>query len=80
MLRFTFENSLTAHLMRGLIGILLVIAAIANARWTPFGIASTVVVSGLALLMFRGCPICWTVGLFEEGSKKQTEFARRNDS
>jgi hypothetical protein len=36
---------------------------------------------GLVLLAFRGCPICWSIGLFEtagEASKRRRDLNRRS--
>jgi len=56
------SNTLTEHILRGAIGI--------GALWLAVAIAATHPWSSLALgvvvlIAFRGCPICWTIGLFE---------------
>ena len=56
------SNSLMEHLVRGAIGIGALIYAIQVAHSTPW------LSLGLGLLMlaaFRGCPICWSIGLIE---------------
>jgi len=56
------SNTLIEHVLRGAIGI--------GALWMAVAIAATHPWSSLALgvvvlIAFRGCPICWTIGLFE---------------
>jgi hypothetical protein len=56
------SGSLIAHVTRG--------AAGAGALWCALFIAATHPWGSLAfgvigLLAFRGCPVCWTIGLFE---------------
>ena len=56
------SNTLTEHILRGAIGI--------GALWLAVAIGATHPWSSLALgvvvlIAFRGCPICWTIGLFE---------------
>jgi len=58
--------SLVGHLVRGAIGIGLAMLAFQN-QDQP--ILSLTAAAG-ALIAFRGCPICWTVGLFESVSQK----------
>jgi hypothetical protein len=56
------SNTLTEHILRGAIGIGALWAAVAIAASHPL---SSLALGGLVLLVFRGCPICWTIGLFE---------------
>jgi hypothetical protein len=56
------SNTLVEHLLRGVTGI--------GALWIAVAIAATHPLSSLALgavvlIAFRGCPICWAIGLFE---------------
>ena len=56
------SHTLSEHILRGAIGI--------GALWISIAIAATSPWSSLALgvvvlAAFRGCPICWTIGLFE---------------
>ncbi len=59
----TFGNrSIRIHLARGLAGF----AALAVAlRTMNSSLWPALIFLGLALWMLRGCPVCWTVGLFE---------------
>ena len=56
------SNTLTEHILRGAAGIGALWFAVAIAATHPW---SSLAPGGLALLAFRGCPICWMVGLFE---------------
>ena len=55
------SKTLTEHLARGALGIGLIAAALAGAPFTAWAW----LLLPLALLMFRGCPTCWTIGLIE---------------
>ena len=50
------------HLLRGALGILAIAAAIYIA---PESTAASLALGVAALLAFRGCPMCWTIGLIE---------------
>jgi hypothetical protein len=55
-----------AHILRGVIGFCALALAILLAR--DADTASVLVSVGLAivaLVALRGCPVCWTIGLFE---------------
>jgi hypothetical protein len=56
------SNTLTEHILRGAIGIAALGYALAIAETHPWGSLAS---GMLVLLAFRGCPICWTIGLFE---------------
>ena len=56
------SNTLTEHILRGAIGIAALGYAVAIAEIHPSGSLAS---GMLVLLAFRGCPICWTIGLFE---------------
>ncbi len=61
--------SLGQHLVRGAIGFGAISAAIAlgaanTAWWT---LPAALALAGAALVAFRGCPVCWTIGLVETG-------------
>jgi hypothetical protein len=64
----TFGNSsLALHLLRGAIGFIALAASLAtvNQSWWP-----TLVLIPVASWMLKGCPVCWTVGLFETLANK----------
>src|SRR4051812_16046007 len=61
------SRSVTRHLLRGLAGLLLVVWALANAAAHPV----LAVAAGLtAMLAWRGCPMCWTIGLVETAARR----------
>jgi len=68
---FFASQSLGGHLLRGAVAFTLLYWAIANQQAQPF----TALLAGAgALLAMRGCPVCWTIGLFET---VQQRFRRR---
>ncbi|MFE9825425.1 hypothetical protein ACFYSH_25380 [Streptomyces sp. NPDC005791] len=58
------------HLARGAIGFGLVIGSIAL---VPVVGPATLLAAPLALIAFRGCPICWMVGLAQTVSRGRLE-------
>lgn len=65
------STSLSEHLVRGVIGIGALWAAIwmgTDAGW--FGILGSVVLGLLSFAAFRGCPVCWTMGLFSTANRR----------
>ena len=56
------SKTLSEHMLRGALGIGALWLAIAIGASHPW---SSLALGGLVLLAFRGCPICWTIGLFE---------------
>ncbi len=56
------------HLVRGVIGIALLIAAFSFAGRLP---VVALLLGGGALVAFRGCPTCWLAGLFDVASTKK---------
>ena len=61
------SNSLLEHGLRGLVGIGMLWYAITIAAAHPW---ASLALAVLALLAFRGCPICWTIGLVETASRR----------
>lgn len=55
------SRSLTEHLLHGGAGF----ALIALALWLAPASAWALLLVPLGLLFFRGCPMCWTIGLVE---------------
>jgi len=71
------SNSLIEHIARGFIGVAALWYAILIATGRPW---LSLALGGLALLAFRGCPVCWTVGLIETAAPTWRRFfSRRND-
>jgi hypothetical protein len=65
------SNTLIEHVLRGAIGI--------GALWLAVAITATHPWSSLALgvvvlTAFRGCPICWTIGLFETARQQWRQW------
>ena len=58
--------SLLGHLLRGVIGAALLWWAWTHQAWPLAGL----VAAALALLAWRGCPMCWTLGLLETIKQK----------
>lgn len=60
------SSTLVEHLLRGVVGIGAIwLAVVFSASiWLSLGLGV------LALLAFRGCPMCWTFGLFQTIGKR----------
>jgi hypothetical protein len=58
---FFASESVIGHLLRGCIGVVLTMWAL---RHQSQPVPSLAAAAG-ALLAFRGCPMCWTMGLIE---------------
>ncbi len=54
------SRTLTEHLLRGVLGFGSVGGAYMIAETHPLGALGLIV---LMLVAFRGCPMCWTIGL-----------------
>lgn len=61
------SNTLLEHGLRGLVGIGTLWYAVTIAATYPLG---SLALGVLALLAFRGCPICWAIGLVETASQR----------
>lgn len=64
------SESIVGHLLRGAIGVLLIAWAIAHQNNVAWSLAA----AAAALIAFRGCPVCWLVGLMETLNKKISLF------
>jgi len=60
-------NSVTVHLLRGGVGIALLLAALYLAHGLP---VIALLLGAGSLFAFGGCPTCWIAGLCEVGSRK----------
>ena len=60
------SNSLPEHLLRGLVGVVSIWWAIAISGLHPIG---SVMLGVVTLVAFRGCPVCWTMGLVETAQR-----------
>jgi hypothetical protein len=56
------SRTVTRHLLRGAAGIALVVVAFAAASTSP---VLAIAAGTFAVVAFRGCPMCWSVGLVE---------------
>jgi hypothetical protein len=62
LVRWCFGPGLPAHLLRGALGLTLLWWAIGNWQASP---APAVVGAVIAVVLMRGCPMCWLFGLGE---------------
>ena len=53
------SRSVAEHLVRGIVGVAAIALATQMGSWWALPLVA------LALWTFRGCPVCWTIGLFE---------------
>ena len=56
------SRTIAAHLLRGLIAAALITWALLHQSSSPAFAAAAGV---LAVIVMRGCPLCWTLGLLE---------------
>ncbi|MEU0112569.1 hypothetical protein ABZ137_02265 [Streptomyces bobili] len=63
-------RSVRRHLARGAVGFGLVVGSVAL---VPVAGPATLPAAPLALIAFRGCPTCWTVGLAQTISRGRPE-------
>jgi hypothetical protein len=65
------SSGLVEHLVRGVVGICALNYAISISAPHPI---YSLILAGVSLLAFRGCPICWTIGFVETTYR---QFKRR---
>lgn len=53
------SRSVAEHVVRGVLGLVLVVVSLAHAREQPWAMLALVP----AVLLWRGCPTCWLMGL-----------------
>jgi len=58
------SKSVFEHVVRGILGLCLTYAALKSLSQPglPY-LAGAAILEGLAIFSFRGCPMCWTVGM-----------------
>jgi len=61
------SNDLVEHLVRGIVGISALSYALSISLPHPF---FSLALAGVSMVAFRGCPICWTIGLVETTYRK----------
>ena len=60
------SKTVLAHILRGVIGFGALALAILLARDADTArVHASVALAIVALIALRGCPVCWTIGLFE---------------
>ena len=65
------SGSISEHLIRGVIGIGTLWAAIwigTDAGW--LGILGSLCLGLISFAAFRGCPVCWTIGLLSTARRQ----------
>jgi hypothetical protein len=65
------SKTLIEHALRGAIGIGALWYAVAIAETHPW---ASLALGALVLVAFRGCPICWTIGLFETARRHASKY------
>jgi hypothetical protein len=71
------SSSLTEHLIRGGVGITMFTLAAFTAADSPL---LAVALALGALVPLRGCPACWTVGLYETACKRKPDINRTSET
>jgi hypothetical protein len=62
--------SIRIHLARGALAAMFAVCGVLSlATKSVFGAAFALVAAGGALVLLRGCPMCWTIGLIETIAK-----------
>jgi hypothetical protein len=56
------SSSVTVHLLRGLAALVLLVFAL---FFNPYGMVLSAAALVGAVVLLRGCPMCWMMGLFE---------------
>jgi hypothetical protein len=65
--------TLMEHVLRGAVGIGALWCAVAIAEIHPW---ASLALGALVPPAFRGCPICWTIGLFETATQHVSQRRR----
>lgn len=68
------SNSLIEHLARGVGGIAALAGAILVAQGSSewWAVPASLGLGAVTLILFRGCPVCWAIGLIETGYRALT--------
>jgi uncharacterized BrkB/YihY/UPF0761 family membrane protein len=59
------STSISIHLLRGLAALGLIIGAMYSSSYGAIGLVFAAFAFVGAIVLLRGCPMCWLVGLFE---------------
>jgi hypothetical protein len=65
------SRSVSGHLLRGAVAFTLLYFAISHQHAQPVG---AILAAVLALVLMRGCPVCWMVGLVETAVERVKAF------
>lgn len=66
------SRSIGVHLLKGLGAFVLVGLALYLSAYQRTSILVTSLLLICAFLLFRGCPMCWLIGLFETIAKRKS--------
>lgn len=64
------STSVSVHLLRGLAALALIMGALHFSAFGSVGLIIATLAFIGAILLLRGCPMCWLVGLFETWRQK----------
>jgi len=65
------STSVGIHLLRGLAALGLIIGALYSSSYGSIGFVFAALAFVSAIVLLRGCPMCWLVGLFETLRQRQ---------
>ena len=64
------SSSVSVHLLRGAAAIALLVASV---LLSSYGLVWSAMAAIGAVVLLRGCPICWLIGLFETLKNRRNE-------
>nr|WP_315477073.1 hypothetical protein [uncultured Undibacterium sp.] len=67
------STSISNHLLRGLAALGLIIGAMYSGSYGTIGLVFAAFAFVGAIVLLRGCPMCWLVGLFETIRQRREE-------
>jgi hypothetical protein len=67
------STSISIHLLRGLAALGLIIGAMYFSSSGTIGLVFAALAFVCAIVLLRGCPMCWLVGLFETIRQRREE-------
>ncbi|WP_395009493.1 hypothetical protein [Undibacterium sp.] len=67
------STSISIHLLRGLAALGLIIGAMYSSSYGSIGLVFAALAFVGAIVLLRGCPMCWLVGLFETLRQRREE-------
>jgi hypothetical protein len=60
------SKSMTQHILRGMAGFLAIVFSAVLLDTLPW---VSIALIAIAFLAFRGCPVCWSIGIFQTSCK-----------